>query len=89
MNKRQEMNFISCWVAISRGSVFQATCSRTRLTALKPVNHDPTTVRQAQASEPKPAPVMESHDLHRFLESPTGFTFPTKCFYSVASIHFP
>ncbi|MBH0311585.1 hypothetical protein I7E32_14540 [Alcaligenes faecalis] len=89
MNKRQEINFISCWVAISRGSVFQAACSSTDLTALKPVNQDPKTVRQAQASEPKPAPVTESRDLHHFLENPTGFTFPAKCFYSVASIHFP
>ncbi len=89
MNKRQEINFISCWVAISRGSVLQAACSSTGLTALKLVKQDPKTVRQAQASEPKPAPVLESHDLHGSLESPTGFTFPAKCFYSVASIHFP
>lgn len=78
MNKRQEINFISCWVAISRSSVFQATCSSTDLTALKLVNHDPTTVRQAQASEPKPAPVMESHDLHRFLEKPSRLYLPGK-----------
>lgn len=89
MNKRQEINFISCWMAVSCGSVFQAACSSTDLTVLKLVKQDPRTVRQAQASESKPAAVLESHELHGSFESPTGFTFPTKCFYSVASIHFP